>query len=252
MKALRTGLAILTVWLSGAAHADELNIAVAANFLGTLQKLAPAFEKSSGHTLVLSGGSSGQFYQQIVQGAPFDIFLSADSERPRKLEEQGLAVAGSRFTYAVGKLVLWSPQPQVVDDRGEVLKRGDYRFIAVANPVNAPYGAAAREVLEQLDLWEKLTAGKKIVTGESIGQTLQFITSGNARLGFVALAQVIDDSGRIRGSVWPVPQDLYQRIDQDAVVLQRSQKRAAATAFLQWLRNDEQALRIIAAAGYGH
>lgn len=250
MKSLRTVLVLVLCCFMGAARADELHIAVAANFLGTLQKLAPAFEKSSGHTLVLSGGASGQIYQQITHGAPFDIFLSADSERPQKLETENLAVPGSRFTYAIGKLVLWSPRAGVVDDRGAVLERGDYRFIAIANPANAPYGAAARQVLEHLRLWDTLNAGRKLVTGESIAQALQYVISGNAQLGFVALSQVRGESGQIEGSWWYPPQNLYERLDQDAVILRRTRNIEAARAFMRWLRSDAEVRKTILAAGY--
>ena len=251
MKYLRTVL-VLLLWncVGAAARADELHIAVAANFLGTLQKLAPAFEKHSGHTLVLSGGSSGQIYQQIVHGAPFDIFLSADSERPQKLEAENLTLPGSRFTYAIGKLVLWSPDTGVVDEHGAVLKRGDYRFIAIANPINAPYGAAARQVLEHLQLWDSLKTEHKLVTGESIAQALQYVISGNAQLGFVALSQVRGESGRIKGSWWYPPQSLYQRLDQDAVILRKTRNTEAAKAFMRWLRADAEVRKTILAAGY--
>jgi molybdate transport system substrate-binding protein len=231
-------------------YADELQIAVAANFLGTLQKLAPQFEKSTGHKLLLSGGASGQFYTQIGQGAPFDIFLSADSERPKKLEDEGLAMPGSRFTYAVGKLVLWSPKAGVIDARGEVLKKGNYQFLSIANPKVAPYGAAAQQVLEKLNLWDKLNADKKIVTGESIAQALQFVTSGSADIAFVALAQVIGDGEKMAGSSWSPSQDLYDPITQDAVILKRTEHAAAAAQFMQWLRTDTDALAAIKAAGY--
>jgi molybdate transport system substrate-binding protein len=231
------------------ARAEQLQIAVAANFLGTLQKLAPDFERASGHTLVLSGGASGQFYSQITHGAPFDIFLSADAERPRQLEQDGLTVPGSRFTYAIGKLALWSPQPGVVDAQGAVLKSGRYRFIAIANPRVAPYGAAARQVLEKQGLWETLNADKKLVMGESIAQALQYVTSGNAELGFVAWAQVIGDKEK-SGSIWLPPQTLYDPIVQDAVILKSTLHRAAAEQFMRWLRGDAHALAVIQAAGY--
>lgn len=230
--------------------ADELQVAVAANFLGTLQKLAPEFEKDTGHKLLISGGASGQFYTQITQGAPFDVFLSADSERPQKLEEAGLAVADTRFTYAIGKLVLWSPKAVVVDERGEVLKKGNYKLLAIANPKTAPYGAAAQQVLENLKLWEALNADKKIITGDNIGQTFQFTTSGSVDMGFVALAQVIGDPDKKGGSQWNVPQDLYKPITQDAVILKRTEHVAAAKQLLKWLRTDADALAVIKADGY--
>jgi molybdate transport system substrate-binding protein len=242
---------LLLVLVAGSpVRADELQIAVAANFLGTLQKLAPEFEKSTGHKLLLSGGSSGQFYNQIIQGAPFDVFLSADTERPKKLETEGFAVADSRFTYAVGKLVLWSPKAGFVDDRGDVLKKGSYKFISIANPKVAPYGAAAQQVLEKQGLWYPLNSDKKLITGESIGQVLQFITSGNVDIGFVALSQVIGDRDKGIGSIWIVPQDLYDPITQDAVILKRTEHAEAAAQFIMWLRTDGSALATIKADGY--
>ncbi len=231
-------------------YADQLQIAVAANFLGTLQKLAPQFEASSGHTLVLSGGASGQFYNQISHGAPFDVFLSADTERPQKLEADGLTVTGTRFTYAIGKLVLWSATPALIDSEGQVLKSDKYKFVALADPKLAPYGAAAQQVLEHLGLWDSLNASKKVVVGESIGQALQFTSSGNAEIGFVAWAQVVGDSGKPAGSWWLPAQSLYNPITQDGVVLQSTQHRAAADAFMHWLRTDAKVRAAIEAAGY--
>ena len=229
-----------------AVQADEINVAVAANFLGTLQKLAPQFERASAHKLVLSSGSSGQLYAQIVQGAPFDLLLSADAEKPKLLESAGLAVAGSRFTYAVGTLVLWSPKAGVVDQAGQILQSGTYRFIGVGDPDNAPYGAAAREVLRSLGLWDRL----KLVTGENITQAWQFAASGNVDMAFVALAQVLTSDGSISGSSWLPPQSMYTRIDQDAVVLVLASHRAAAEAFASWLHHDPLALAAIRSAGY--
>jgi len=229
--------------------ADELQVAVAANFLGTLQKLAPLFETASGHHLLISGGASGQIYTQITQGAPYDLFLSADKERPQRLEAEGLAVAGSGFTYATGKLVLWSPTAGVVTD-GDGLKKGNFKHLAVANPKNAPYGAAAQQVLTELKLWDNLNSEQKIVMGESIAQAQQYVASGNAELGFLALAQVIGADGKPSGSWWLPPQSLYKTLDQDAVILKRTEHLPAARQFMQWLRTNPEALAIIKAAGY--
>ena len=242
-------LVALLLAASLAARADELNIAVAANFYGTLQELAPRFEQATGNKLLLSSGSTGQFYTQIKQGAPFDVLLSADSERPKQLEAEGLAVTGSRFTYAIGTLVLWSPQSQTVDNAGKVLLSGQFRMIGIADPVNAPYGAAAKQVLEGLGIWEQLNRDKKLAFGENITQAWQFASTGNADMAFVALSQVTDGK-IISGSYWIPPQSLYTSIDQDAVVLARTTKRQAAKAFLTWLRQDPQAVAIIKAAGY--
>ncbi len=234
----------------GTTRADQLQIAVAANFLGTLQQLAPEFEKASGHKLLLSGGASGQIYAQLSQGAPFDIFLSADAERPKKLVDDGLAIPDSRFTYAIGRLVLWSPKVGAVDEQGAVLQRGKFQFLAIANPKVAPYGAAAQQVLAKLNLWDKFNADKKIVTGESISQTLQFVTSGNAEIAFLAWSQVIGDGKQAAGSSWFPPPTLYDPISQDAVILKRTQHAVAAAQFMRWLRTDPQALATIIAAGY--
>ena len=242
-------LAALTALSGPAARAEELNVAVAANFFGTLQKLAPKFEQASGNKLLLSSGSSGQFYTQIRQGAPFDVLLSADSDRPRQLETEGLGVAGSRFTYAIGTLVLWSPKADVVDRDGKVLRGGAYRMIGIADPHNAPYGAAAQQVLTALGLWEQLNQDKKLAVGENINQAWQFAATGNVDMAFVALSQV-SDSNAISGSYWLPPQALYTPLTQDAVILTRTGKRALADAFLKWLRQDPQAIAAIKAAGY--
>jgi molybdate transport system substrate-binding protein len=243
----------LLVALSGlsgpAARAEELNVAVAANFFGTLQKLAPKFEQASGNKLLLSSGSSGQFYTQIRQGAPFDVLLSADSDRPKQLEAEGLGLAGSRFTYAIGTLVLWSPEPDVIDRDGKVLRGGTYHMIGIADPRNAPYGAAAQQVLTALGLWEQLNQDKKLAVGENINQAWQFAATGNVDMAFVALSQV-SDGNVIAGSYWLPPQALYTPLQQDAVILTRTGKRALAESFLKWLRQDPQAIATIKAAGY--
>jgi molybdate transport system substrate-binding protein len=236
--------------VAGKARAEELNVAVAANFLGTLQKLAVLFQRAQGHTIVPSSGSSGQLYAQIQRGAPFDILLSADAERPAKLEAEGLAVKGTRFTYARGRLILWSPKPGVVDSAGKVLGRSDLTFVALPDPKVAPYGVAAEQVLTTLKLLAPLRAANKIVLGESVGQAHQFAVSGHAECAFIALAQVIDAEGKVPGSSWNIPESMYSRIDQDAVVLQASQKQTIARAFLTWLRSDRTALDTIRSSGY--
>jgi molybdate transport system substrate-binding protein len=227
------------------AAAEELNVAVAANFLGTLQQLAPKFEQASGHHLVISSGSSGQLYAQIKQGAPFDVFLSADADRPKLLESEGLGVAGSRFTYAIGTLVLWSPRPGYVDAAGKVLQNGHVRLLAIADPKNAPYGAAAQQVLTALGVWDDFNRDHKIAMAENINQAWQFAATGNAELAFIARSQI-----NAEGSWWEPPQSQYAEIDQDGVVLTHSGKRAAAEAFMRWLRGDSQAIALITAAGY--
>ena len=192
------------------ALADEVSVAVAANFTAPMQKIAAEFEKDSGHTAQLAFGATGKFYAQIRNGAPFQVLLAADDETPARLEKEGLAVAGSRFTYAVGTLALWSADPARVDSRGEVLKRGGFAHLALANPKLAPYGAAAVETLNRLGVVAALEP--KFVLGENIAQTFQFVSTGNAELGFVALSQVWKDGKLASGSVWVVPETLHAPI----------------------------------------
>ena len=243
------GTALLLL-LGGAALAEDLNVAVAANFYAPLQHLAPQFEHATGDKLIISSGSSGQLYAQITQGAPFDVFLSADSDKPSLLERAGLTVPGSRFTYAVGTLVLWSSKAGVVDAQGSVLKAGGYRYLGMADPSSAPYGAAAQQVLTALGLWDGLNRDKKLVLGESITQTWQFAATGNVDLAFVALSQVITPEGGVTGSSWLPPQALYAPIEQEAVILTQGSHRKAADAFADWLHHDPHALAGIKAAGY--
>ena len=230
------------------ALAGEAQVAVAANFAVPLRQLAEDFARHSGHTLRVSSGATGKLYAQIVNGAPFEVFLSADSATPERLEKEGQVVAGSRYTYAVGRLVLWSSQAGVVDAEGKVLEGGAFRHLALANPKTAPYGAAAVEVLKARGLYERLQA--KYVQGENIAQTHHFVASGNADLGFVALSQVWQDGQLTGGSAWPVPADLHAPIRQDAALLKRGEQNAAARAFLDYLKSDA-ARRVISAYGYG-
>ena len=245
MKALPLLLAALLV----PAHADagEVQVAVAANFTAPMQRIAAEFEKDSGHKAALMSGATGKFYAQISHGAPFEVFLSADDETPARLETDGLAVAGSRFTYATGRLVLWSPREGYLDDKGEVLKKGDFRHLAIANPRTAPYGAAALQVLGKLGLQPALTP--RFVQGENIAQTHSFVVSGNAELGFVALAQVYKDGRLGAGSAWIVPAGLHAPIRQDAVLLMKGASNPAAAALLKYLKSDK-ARAIIRSFGY--
>ena len=229
------------------AYAEQAQVAIAANFAAPAKALAERFSRETPHKVLLSIGSTGKFYAQIRGGAPFDVFLSADEETPRRLEKEGLAVAGRRFAYAVGKLVLWSPQAGLVDEKGGVLTRGSFKRLAVANPKLAPYGAAAQQAMEKLGLWPSLRG--KLVLGENIAQTLQFIASGNAELGFVALSQISEGGKPASGSFWRVPQDLYDPIRQDAALLVRGSSNPAARAFLDYLRGAA-ARELIRAAGY--
>ncbi len=242
---------LLGLLVAGApAGAAELHVAVAANFLGTLQKLAIPYQATSGNTLIASGGSSGQLYTQIHQGAPYDLFFSADADRPQKLSDEGLIVPGSRFTYVVGTVVLWSPKAGVVDRAGRVLTRDAFQHLAIADPKAAPYGTAAQQVMTALGVWDRLNQQRKLVVGENITNTFQFIASGNANLGFVALSQVIGPQQRISGSYWLPPQKLYTPITQDAVILKRTTEPRAAQNFVQWLRSAPPAREILRAAGY--
>ena len=230
------------------AGAAEVITAVAANFNAPMQKIASAFEADTGHKAVLTFGSTGAFYAQIRNGAPFQLLLSADDETPARLEREGGAVAGSRFTYAIGRLVLWSAQPGVVDDKGEVLRKpGDGR-IALANPKLAPYGAAAIEALTALGLLQRLQP--RFVQGENIAQTYQFTATGNASLGFVALSQVMVDGAIARGSAWVVPAALHAPLRQDAVLLAKGRDNPAAVALATYLQG-EKARAIIRSYGYG-
>lgn len=236
-----TVLVLLLALLGGAAQAHTATVAMASNFAAAGQALARAFEAQTGHRLTLSFGATGKHYAQIVNGAPFDLFFAADAERPRRLEAEGHGVPGTRRTYAVGRLALWSPDPGRVDAQGRVLAAGRFRHLAVANPRLAPYGRAARQVLEAAGLWERLQG--RLVRGENIGQAYQFVASGNAELGFVAYAQILGPDGRVRGSVWLPPQGWYTPIEQQVILLRRGADNPAARAFLDYVSGpDGQAL----------
>jgi molybdate transport system substrate-binding protein len=233
-------------WL-GAAHAAEVSVAVAANFTAPMQKIAARFEQDTGHKAVLAFGSTGRFYAQIRNGAPFQVLLSADDETPARLEREGAGVAGSRFTYAIGRLVLWSSQPGLVDAQGAVLKSGQFDKLALADPKLAPYGAAAIEALGALGLLDALRP--RFVQGENIAQAHQFVATGNASLGFVARSQVFADGRVTSGSAWVVPANLHTPIRQDALLLDKGRDNPAAAALLQYLRGD-RARDVMRAYGY--
>jgi len=233
--------------LLGLCQAAEVSVAVAANFTAPMQKIATAFEQDTGHKAVLAFGSTGKFYAQIKNGAPFQMLLAADDETPARLDKEGLAAPGSRFTYAIGKLVLWSAQAGLVDDQGAVLRTGGFERIAVADPRLAPYGAAAVETLNRLGMLQTLEP--RFVRGENIGQTYQFVATGNAALGFVALSQVMVDGRITKGSAWLVPSELHTPIRQDAVILNTAKDNAAAAALASYLRSDK-ARAIIRSYGY--
>jgi molybdate transport system substrate-binding protein len=237
-------LALVLAVAPECAWADDIRVAVASNFAGAMQALAEAFEASSEHQVSLSFGSTGKHYAQIINGAPFDAFFAADTARPDLLEGQGLAVPGSRFTYAIGKLVLWSPQSDLVDPEGKVIEIADFRYLAIANPRFAPYGRAAEEVLRARGLWARVE--KRLVRGENISQAYQFVASGNADLGFIAYSQIARPDLRHTGSHWNVPQNLYTPIEQQALLLKDTE---AARAFLQFVRGAKGS-NIIRAHGY--
>ena len=225
--------------------ADEIRVATASNFRDAMSALASKFEQESGHSVVPIFGSTGKHFAQIINGAPFDAFFAADARRPEQLDQDGAAIPGSRFTYAMGKLVLWSPEANYVDANGVVLERGAFHYLAIANPELAPYGTAARDVLESLGLWESLS--QRLVLGENIGQAFLYVQSGNADLGFIAWSQLVgNNTTPIQGSVWQVPENLYRPIEQQAVLLN---DREAARAFMSFIRSPEAA-RIIRKHGY--
>jgi len=237
-----------TAAISLPVSAGEVQVAVAANFAGPMARIGEAFTAATGHTLKVSSGATGKFQAQIVAGAPFEVLVAADDETPRKLIAEGHAVAGSNFTYAIGKLVLWSAQPGFVDDQGAVLGKGPFAHLAIANPKLAPYGAAGMEVLKVKGLADALAP--RLVTAESIAQAYQFVATGNAELGFVAWSQVASPGQEVKGSYWLVPPSLYGEIRQDAVLLKTGEKNPAASALLAYLKGDA-AKSTIQSYGYG-
>lgn len=242
-----TVLALVAVAAGAApavALAGEVQVAVAANFTEPAQEIATAFKAATGHTATLSFGASGQFYAQIAHGAPYEVFLSADAERPQKAEQEGLAVAGTRTTYAIGRLVLYSRTPGLVDAKGAVLASGRFAKLAIADPATAPYGVAAVQTLQKLKVHEAVKP--KIVMGTSIAQAYQFVATGAADLGFVALSQVINEPG---GSRWLVPAADHAPIEQQAVLLKTGEGDPAAKAFLAFLKSPA-AVGIIRKYGY--
>jgi len=239
--------ALLAVATGAQALATEVQVAVAANFAAPMHKIAAAFERDTGHKAVLSVGATGKFYSQIRHGAPFAVLLAADDETPARLQKEGLAAAGSAFTYAIGQLVLWSADNAAVDAQGAVLNAPLSGRLALADPKLAPYGAAALQVLQQRGLVDKLRP--HFVLGENIAQTFQFVKTGNASMGFVALSQVMQDGKITTGSAWVVPAALHEPIRQDAVLLRQGADNPAAKALLQYLRSDA-ARAVIRAYGY--
>jgi molybdate transport system substrate-binding protein len=233
---------------ANASRAETVLVAVASNFTKPMTEIAQAFEEASGHSAKLSFGSSGKIVSQLEHGAPFEMFLSADDEKPLKLERDGLTVSGSRFTYALGTLVLWSARTGYVDDQGQILVKGGFQHLALADPKLAPYGAAAMEVLKGTGFQDKLQP--LLVMGENISQAHQFVATGNAELGFVALSQVIADGKIAEGSAWMVPDTLHAPIRQDAVLMKTGEDNPAASALLTYLKSAP-ARAIIEKYGYG-
>lgn len=238
------GISMLTILLSSAASAAEVRIAVASNFKHTMTTLVDAYKMQSSDTIIVSYGSTGKHYAQIKNGAPFDLFYAADEARPMLLEQQAIAVENSRYTYAIGKLVLWGPAVNTAASIEAVLANTNYRHLALANPKLSPYGLAAQQFLTNLGSTKKMTA--KLVQGENIAQAYQFVDSGNADLGLLAYSQIIQPEAQIVGSYWLVPTDLYQPIRQQAVLLKES---TASRAFFRFVQS-ELARDIIREAGY--
>jgi len=240
-------LTLLFVAYATSLRAEQALVAVAANFSAPMQQIALAFQKDTGHQLRLSFGATGGIYAQIKNGGPFDVFLSADQLTPQKIEAEGLGVPQTRFTYATGQLVLWSKQDGLVDDKGQVLRSKNIQRIALANPKLAPYGAAALEAMTQLGLLDELKP--KLVQGDNIAQTYQFVSTQNAQLGFVALSQVFADGKITSGSGWVLPSSLYKPILQDAILLKNGKDNSAAKALMLYIKGDK-AKEMIKRFGY--
>ncbi len=250
LKSLSCVAAMLAAMTAATPHAsaEDVHVAVAANFSEVIDALKPIYKAKAGHELIISVGSTGKLYAQIVHGAPFEVLLAADQARPKKLVDEGHAVKGSRFTYALGQVVLWSADPKrISDDPATTLRASDISAIAIANPTLAPYGFAAKQALERMGLWSELSS--KIATGENIGQTFSMVASGNAQVGFVAKSYALSPRNKEPGSIWVVPKDYYDPIRQDAVLLKAGASNAAAKEFLTFLRGPE-ARAVIEKYGY--
>lgn len=250
MKNVIGTLSLLMMLLGsvGSSHANEIILAVASNFRATVEVIADAFEARTKHHVIISSASTGKLYAQITHGAPFEVLLAADTKHPQLLIDRGFAVKNTAFTYAVGRLALWTPNPNHTIDGLHVLRRDGIRHVAIANPKTSPYGQAAYEVLSGAGLWRSLQP--RMVRGENIGQAFQFVASGNADLGFVALSQVLNPRNRHSGSRWDVPQHLHAPLEQTAILLRKGQSHEPAKAFLRFLR-EPFARQAIQAFGYG-
>ena len=238
---------ITSMLLAVSVQAAEVKVAVASNFAQPMKDIATEFEKDTGHKLSVTQGATGKFYAQITNGAPFEVFLSADDETPAKLVKEGKAVSGTQFTYAVGRLVLWSPDEKLVDQGGAILKTDRFKFIAIANAKVAPYGRAAVQTMQKLGVLSAIEP--RVVQGESIAQTHQFVTTGNAQLGFVALSQVWENNRIKSGSGWIIPEEMHDQLRQDIVLLNPGKDSSAATTLVNYLKSDK-AKKIIDRYGY--
>ncbi len=246
-RLLRALISVAVGFAATSAFAGEVTVAVAANFTAPVQAIAADFEKDTGNKVVASFGATGQFYAQIKNGAPFEVFLAADDSTPAKLEKEGMTVPGSRFTYATGALALWSAKDGYVDDKGDVLKKNAFTHIAIANPKAAPYGLAGYQTLDKLGLTDAIKP--KVVEGQNISQTQQFVATGNAELGFVALSQIYKSGKITSSSAWIVPADLHEPIKQDAVILNKGKDNPVAKQFEDYLKGPKAA-EIIKSYGY--
>lgn len=240
-------MAMLCGVMSSSAQAAEVSVAAASNFVAPLAQVAVLFQKESGHTLKVNSAASGKLYAQIKGGARFDAFLSADEELPKQLLQEGLAVGGSRFVYATGRLVLWSAQPGLVDEKASVLNKGNFNTLAIANPVNSPYGVAAKETLTKLTMWNSIQ--RKLDKGDDLAQTYQLAASERDDLAFIALSQVMRDGKISQGSWWLVPPEMYKPIRQSAVLLSGAKDKDAAKVFLEFLKG-EKARAVMRGFGY--
>lgn len=238
---------LLAALLSSAACADSVQVGVAANFAPTLKAMADDFKKQTHHTLLISPEATGKLYAQIKNGAPYEVFLSADQSTPKKLATEGDALAKSQFTYAIGALALWSADPALIDAKGEVLKTSEARHLAIANPQTAPYGVAAVSVMEAMGVYSRWQS--RLVQGENIAQTFQFVGTGNAELGFVALSQVMRGGKLTQGSVWVVDPALHKPLKQDVILLKRGEASTAAIALMNYLQSAP-AKQVIQQHGY--
>ncbi len=231
-----------------AASGNEIHVAVAANFYNPFRQIVKLFEEKTDHQVKIISGSTGKLYAQIRHGAPFELFLAADSRRPRLLEKEGDAVPGTRLTYALGRIALWSADSAMISPVGTAtLRQKNFSHLAIANPKTAPYGKAAVQTLKQLGLWSQIRP--QVVQGENISQTFQFVSSENAQLGFVARSQILDPKNSRKGSRWDVPESFHDPLEQDVVLLQRGKDNPGAQALWRFLREDA-AQRIITNYGY--